>query len=267
MIFKYIAGKNIETVLKTARKIRELKKIPVFNYAVESSTNANSVFKEFEELSQYVQNGDKIAIKLSSFNYNKSLINDIIEIYKSNNNKVIIDAESNEFQKQYQSMTNELILNHNKFDDVVIKTYQMYRKDSLYTLKKDIEMFKNVYHPTKLVRGAYWNSEFKDGHLFTKKEDTDTNYNMSLDYVNKFCKNKSIHILATHNSKSIDIAREKANTNFEYGHLLGMKEEKYKDLVLHNEKVNVYLPYGPYTLMLPYLFRRLYENIDTIKYM
>ena len=45
---------------------------------------------------------------------------------------------------------------------------------------------------------------------------------------------------------------------------MGMKENCYDKYDL---KVNVYIPYGPYKQMIPYLGRRLYENLDTIKYM
>ena len=51
---------------------------------------------------------------------------------------------------------------------------------------------------------------------------------------------------------------------FEFGHLMGMKENKYKNI---NYPINTYIPYGPYNEMFPYLIRRLYENKDTIKYM
>ena len=54
---------------------------------------------------------------------------------------------------------------------------------------------------------------------------------------------------------------------FEFGHLMGMKENKFNYLVDKNQIVNVYIPYGPYKYMIPYLIRRLYENMDTFKYM
>ena len=31
-------------------------------------------------------------------------------------------------------------------------------------------------------------------------------------------------------------------------------------------RIGTYVPYGPYREMIPYLGRRLYENIDSIKY-
>ena len=54
---------------------------------------------------------------------------------------------------------------------------------------------------------------------------------------------------------------------FEFAHLMGMQEENYHGLTNIGQRVNVYVPYGPYTQMIPYLTRRLYENIDMLKYM
>ena len=71
------------------------------------------------------------------------------------------------------------------------------------------------------------------------------------------------------NNESINLCHllNKENKIFEYAHLLGMNEKKYTKLVKEKENVHVYIPYGPYKYMIPYLTRRLYENIDTIKYM
>ena len=75
-------------------------------------------------------------------------------------------------------------------------------------------------------------------------------------------------ILATHNIDSVRIgymynkhARRKV---FEFGHLMGMQEENYQGLVNHGQNINVYIPYGPYKEMIPYLGRRLSENLGII---
>ena len=46
----------------------------------------------------------------------------------------------------------------------------MYRTDSLNVLKNDLKFYNNndKYLGIKLVRGAYWNSEKNEGHLFIK---------------------------------------------------------------------------------------------------
>ena len=145
----------------------------------------------------------------------------------------------------------------------------MYRKDSLLNLQKDINDFRDCKLGTKIVRGAYWNSEHNQGHLFTNKEDTDLSYNMALITLARNNK-KSINILATHNNGSIGLGalfNKKNNYSvFEFGHLLGMRENRYKEIQCDINPVNVYLPYGPYMEMIPYLSRRLYENLDMIKY-
>ena len=43
--------------------------------------------------------------------------------------------------------------------------------------------------------------------------------------------------------------------------------EKYISLADNGSLVNTYIPYGPYNKMFPYLSRRMYENIDMVKYM
>jgi len=268
MIKKYIAGNSIKCVLNISKEVMKINKIPVINYAIEESYNSLNTFNEYKELNNKIDNRYRIALKLSSFNFDEVIIDDIIDMYKEKGIKILIDAESNELNNKYHSLTNKLIQKHNKNDFNIIKTYQMYRKDSLNILNNDMINFKDIYLGTKLVRGAYWNSENKLGHLYISKCDTDNNYNKGILTLYE-SDNKLLNILATHNNESINFGYLLNNnsTNFEFGHLMGMKENKYKNLLNKNQKINVYIPYGPYNKMLPYLFRRFYENIDTIKYM
>ena len=268
MFSKYLAGNNINKVIKTANNILSINKIPVINYAIENTNNGIKTFNEYENIWNNIDNKYRVALKLSSFDFDKSLTYDIIDMYKEKDIKILIDAEDNKLNDKYHNMVNELILRYNTNDPLIIKTYQMYRKDSLNILNEDIINFKDIYLGTKLVRGAYWNSEVRDGHLYDNKNDTDLNYNNGI--IKLFNSDiKSLNILATHNSKSIDLGYllNMEKPVFEFGHLLGMKDKKYNELLLDNEKINVYLPYGPYSKMIPYLMRRLYENLDTIKYM
>lgn len=266
MVLRYVAGNTLSKALKVSKTIIDMGKIPVINYAVEHTNNNMTIYNEYKKLSTTIDNRYRVAIKLSSFNYDKYLVNDIIGLFADKQINVIVDAEKEEYNMQYHKVINDLIKTYNTNNSIIIKTYQMYRKDSLNTLINDISEFENL--GTKIVRGAYWNREFEKGHLFTNKYDTDYNYNKCI--MTLFENNRNnINILATHNTTSISIGNI-LNTQknvFEFAHLLGMKESKYKQLLDKGETINVYLPYGPYSKMYPYLFRRLYENIDSIKYM
>ena len=74
-------------------------------------------------------------------------------------------------------------------------------------------------------------------------------------------------ILATHNKSSAELGMmlNKNQTIFDFAHLQGMRE-KYYDRHVKNQTVHVYIPYGPYNEMIPYLIRRLYENMDVLKH-
>ena len=115
------------------------------------------------------------------------------------------------------------------------------------------------------MRGTYWNNEYKEGHLFTNKEETDQNYFEGI--LHCYNKKNQYNILATHNLESIDCALKinKKQNIFKIAHLMGMNERimrKYQNRI----NIATYVPYGPYREMIPYLGRRLYENIDSIKY-
>ena len=147
----------------------------------------------------------------------------------------------------------------------------MYRKDSLLELYDDIKEFKikKCLFSPKIVRGAYWNAEKYSGELYTLKNNTDDNYNLAI--IKAVELNKNTNYFATHNQRSItllnNIINNNNNNNNIIMNLMGMNEKYMDSLKINNLQKATYIPYGPYKTMIPYLTRRLYENIDQIKYM
>ena len=281
MLTKYVAGNNRLSAINYGYKLLKKSKIPIINYIEENNNlfdnlfnNETRVYNEYDMLinNDLINSDFMIAIKLSSFNFNKNYIYKIAEKCREKNIKLIVDAEDNKNINKYRNIVNELCYNYNNDKINILKTYQMYRKDSLYELKYDICFFKNNYKylGAKLVRGAYLHQEKTGSHLFTNKVDTDNNYNKG---IHECYNNLNSSIIATHNNYSIKLAMklaENSNSNkFIYANLLGMNEKYVKNLILENKdsKFATYIPYGPYSKMIPYLLRRLYENYDSAQYL
>ena len=269
-ISMFVAGNTIKSAINLSKKQMLKNRIPVINYAVESRSDSLKVFNEYKKLSNEIDESYKVALKLTSFDMNIKLINNIIDIFLDKNVKILIDAENNKYNNEYNKITQSLLSKYNKNDINIFKTYQMYRKDSMNTLMYDMNFCykNNLFLGTKIVRGAYWNSENKIGHLFVNKSDTDRSYNNAIVSLYEY-EGYSGNILATHNTESINlgILLNERKDIFSFAHLLDMKTKKYNQVTKEGNNVHVYIPYGPYKEMIPYLGRRLYENLDTFKYL
>ena len=272
MLFKYVAGNNIRDVLSVSNKLFNKNYIPIINYITENQgkNTIKTVFSEYNRLIDNLNHKYYIALKLSSFNFNTFMVEQIAEKCIKKDIKLIVDAENNSLIEKYRDSVNNMISKYNRDNKLqIIKTYQMYRKDSYNKLLNDIKFFNdnNIKMGVKLVRGAYFYSEKHLNVLYNKKFETDLNYNKSILTLNDY---NIKTILATHNNESINLGILLNNNNnlknFEFAHLLDMHNKKY-DNIKYDQTVNVYIPYGPYNEMLPYLIRRLYENFDNIKYM
>ena len=224
MIFKYVAGSNINSVLN-----KKLNKgiIPIINYISENNIdNLDVTYKEYNNLISKIDYSYILAFKLSSLNFNTKLIENIVKKGLNKDIKIIIDAEDNKNIENYRKISNDLITKYNKNKENIIKTYQMYRKDSLDELSDDINHFNklNINLSSKLVRGAYFNSEKNGEHLFKNKKDTDWNYNMG---ILKCYESSNTHIIASHNKFSLNLAYllSKNKNKFLIANLMGMNEE------------------------------------------
>jgi RHH-type proline utilization regulon transcriptional repressor/proline dehydrogenase/delta 1-pyrroline-5-carboxylate dehydrogenase len=123
--------------------------------------------------------------------------------------------------------------------------------------------------PTRLVKGAYWDTEIKqaqvqglpDYPVFTRKPATDVSW--------LACARRMLELrdllrpaFATHNAHSLAFVLELAGTpdGFEMQRLHGMGEALYDRVVGRDAPVKVYVPVGSHEDLLAYLVRRLLEN-------
>ncbi len=264
----FIAGNTRQQALRVGHQYLLKNKYPIINYAVESTKQGHTVTQEYLQLIKEIPNNKfSIALKLSSFDFDIHKVSQIISSAQQKNIKVYLDAEQDVYHEDYQNFSTQLMFNYNSEQTTVLKTYQLYRWDSPKYLFKDLEICSQnkYFFGAKLVRGAYWNTEQETGNLFLEKKDTDSNYNQAiLDMFAHPYPRKKI-FLATHNKLSSEIGQtlSKKKNIFEFGHLQGMRENYYQQ-VSREYPVSVYIPYGPYREMIPYLGRRLYENIGIL---
>jgi hypothetical protein len=284
---RYFSGNTPFKAINYVYKNKLLNNIPIFNYFIEANKyiTPENMYIKYNNLITCINENNihnsniitpkRIALKLSSFDFNKQYIDITIKNFIDNNWQIIIDAENDYYHTKYKLMTNELISKYNMDKCNIIKTYQMYRKDTFNELKNDIYTFSNYTFGVKLVRGAYWKEDIKTDKLFKNKKETDENYNNAIDLLfyencleNNVAIEKNINIIATHNKNSITKLNNIDNYskfnnekhNFEYAYLLGLLDNNEVNLLINKSiPKNIYLPYGEYRYMIPYLIRRYYE--------
>lgn len=251
------------------KKLKSSNYRPILDYANE---NKNDFQRNFIEMDRLISNHENttIALKLSSLNvendYDYALFcaNILIEKAIKQNSKVLIDAEDYIIQDKISDISNIMLSRYNKCDINVYKTYQMYRKDALDELKHD--MRKRTYLlGCKLVRGAYYNQDYKYDILYDTIDETHSSYNDGIRHFIDNCKTRDKLLCATHNEESIYLSDSlDKNGNVEYAQLMGMSDKLSKKLSEENKVVYKYLPYGHLNETLPYLVRRLYENYPMV---
>ena len=259
-ITKYTSSfKSLPSVIS---RIKADNQIPIIDYANENSENYKKNGDIIREIIKAYPN-NTFALKFSSLGcneYSLKLAESIIDIGVKNNSTIMIDAEQDSIQKFINTNTDTLIRKYNKEGPVIYKTYQMYRKDGLATLRYDLDKFKSSHLGIKLVRGAYFNSDSQKGVLFSTKDATDASFNTALKYFDSK-KNENHHmVVASHNKQSLKLLETCNHKNISIAHLLGFSDDVSKAFVEKNYKVYKYLPYGNYRDTFPYLIRRLYEN-------
>ena len=268
-IIKTLQKKNISPIIDN---INENKKDHKKNYEITLET-----IKKFPN--------NYISIKLSSFNIENNenecveYVNNLIENARQHNSKILIDAENYKIQEKINIYSDYFIDKYNNNELNVYKTYQMYKINEINKLKYDLSRSynNNSYLGIKLVRGAYLNEDKEFGEILNSYCETNVNYNNGISFIINYIKNNNLDdkinlMIASHNKESNLLAKQIAEQlkykNIEYAQLMGMNDKLTEILSKNNNKKNVYkyVPYGKFNESIPYLLRRLYENLDSIKY-
>ena len=143
---------------------------------------------------------------------------------------------------------------------------QAYQKRALAVVDWIAGLGRSTGHriPTRLVKGAYWDSEVKlaqvqgyaDYPVFTRKAATDLSWLACARRMME-CTDAIYPAFATHNAHSLAFVLETACGDFETQRLHGMGEALYHGATW---PVRIYAPVGTHEDLLAYLVRRLLEN-------
>lgn len=195
------------------------------------------------------------------------------QAYK-NNSRILIDAEQSSLQPAVDLISLYLMNIFNKGNNSVIyNTYQLYLKDSPIRIFHHQNWLKlnGSKFAAKIVRGAYLSYERTvqtDVHinyrLCPSKKDVDQNFDETANRL--ILDGSSDLIIASHNIESIRKIAEKlrnfpTNSKVAFAYLMGF-DYKVKAAVNGFDCLE-YVPYGPINAKIPYLLRRLEENLTT----
>lgn len=279
---RFIGGATIQQAIATVANSKH-KYIPIFDLAQEGSNIPHTIERYYQRLMtdlDHINPKAFVALKASSFGSYSSqsygiqtesehnslkMIKDIAHKAHTNGIGILFDAETS----AYTQLEDEYVLRLYKEGIPVYKTYQMYRKDGLYRLQKDLE--RGIINRFKLVRGAYLESDPKKDSIFlTEKSLVDASYDMGVKHVLNDDSNNYL-MLATHNRRSMEAAcelmrsRNLPSPNVHFAQLLGMHSH-IPESVPASQRCK-YIPYGSLFECLPYLVRRLYENKGMLQHM
>lgn len=260
MISRYIIANNIKNLKINISKIQYK---PIIDYLGEFGY----YFNENKKCLNSFKN-KKIALKMTSLGLpDEQLTYDNLKILGNiaiqNNHTILLDAENYDNKNKIDTITETIVKEFNTKNKIIFyKTQQMYYKNSFLELKNYCQ--NNPYSGIKLVRGAYYKEDYKTNKLNDNIEETHYQYNKAIELLNDY--NPKNTIIASHNNYSCYLASQLSN-EFEFAQLLGMNDKLSNKLLQEGLSVYKYTPYGPYSLAVPYLIRRLYENFDAIKYL
>jgi len=187
----------------------------------------------------------------------------------------MIDAEQTYFQPAIDAITMAVSSHCNTSPSslIIYNTYQMYLKDTLPRLLRDVDQAKSEGWNlcAKIVRGAYMQSERERAQTLNLPDpvnpNIETTHKQYNDAIELLASLKIPFIVASHNMDSVEHTikvLEKNNISKQgrvgFAQLLGMQDGITHGLVERGYDAFKYIPYGPVGVTMPYLIRRAQEN-------
>ncbi len=283
-MFRYIpiyshftGGRTIQNALSLAKSMDQ-KWLPIFDRAKEGNKTQSDVLKSVCQILddiEYIRSNNCVkgyyALKVSTFACSRENVNHAYRIARDVNEcglDVVLDAETSDVLDIENYYADSLSFENLRF----YKTYQMYRTDSVTRLIQDLEA--GLITRFKIVRGAYYQDEKTKHHvLLPSKKHVDHVYDAIVKYmIGEMRYRPDIKLMiATHNKESIKKAillsrhcDHDVQKRISFAKLLGMGD----DVVDRGEaEMCRYVPYGTLKETLPYLGRRLVENMPVLTHM
>jgi proline dehydrogenase len=272
-----VEGKEDETQFDLAvQKTLELITFSKNSDAMPIAVFKPSGFGRFKIYNKISENKELTTPETEEWLRIKERFNLVCGFGKSNNIKILIDAEESWIQKAVDDLILEMMNLYNKESVVVYNTLQTYRWDRLNYLKQIHLASKklNFKLGIKLVRGAYMEKErLRASELGYKspicetKELTDILFNDTLKFILGNL-NQIQPFIGTHNEESTALAVSlmneykisKNDNRVWFGQLYGMSDHISYNLAANGYNVAKYVPFGPVKDVMPYLIRRAEEN-------
>ncbi|MFY0643039.1 MAG: proline dehydrogenase family protein [Bacteroidia bacterium] len=302
---QFCGGEDIESSLESAKELYLNGVGAILDYSVEgegSESSYDRTFKELLAVINYTAEHEEFPFavfkctglgplevmrKLTEgevlseseqlkFNAFEERVDGLCKAAYQNNIQIFIDAEESWIQDCIDLLSYQMMEKYNSERAVVYNTIQLYRKDRVDEIRKQIVIAKSKgYHVGfKLVRGAYMEKEGEralelgyPNPIQDSKSDTDLDYNRAVELC--FEHRNIVSICAgTHNEGSSELLAnliheaeiDKNDGRFWFAQLYGMSDHISFNLVSEGFNVAKYLPYGPVKEVLPYLARRAQEN-------
>lgn len=305
-IFQHFCGG--ETIKESKETIEELAEYhigTILDYSVEGEENETSFDKTCAEIIKTVETANKssdipfsvfkvtgvaptnLFVKMQagkelsaseqeSFRKVEKRVEDICQRAFDCDVPILIDAEETWIQNPIDALAYSMMKKFNKEKAIVFNTFQMYRTDTLSTLKNAFHYaaMGNYFLGVKLVRGAYMEKEREraeklgyESPIQPTKDATDTNFDNGL----AFCidnKQRISLVCGSHNEYSnyyLALLMEKHSLKNNdprvwFAQLYGMSDNISFNLAKAGYNVAKYVPYGPVRSVVPYLLRRASEN-------